>query len=639
MLDADYLEQVTKDMEKAVGQMNDYLIEKIAKRIDALFRLNGEVKLIQSSIYDVRKAEQAGMLLDEITAEVQKRLPHIEAEVKTAFLDAADKISVDAAERTREVIEVEHEIGNLTDISLDEVTPFEAVGLPRDAENLNLTPKEIRLLESAYRQSRHDVKNFTRTMPNHGQDMYIRLCDEAYMKVRHGVSLDVAICEAIEGAAKQGISTVSYGGRTERAEVAIARAVRTGVNRASGDIVLCRCAEMGVNHVLVSQHLGARVTGTNDFRDHSQWQGKVYKLDWNKPALAKYQPTAEEEKENNRRFSFLSKIKNFLKRTFVKEYPDFIENCGYGEMLGICGINCRHTFTQFYPKINKNIQKPYDSEENRKKYETEQRQRAMERAIRKTRTKIKATEAVTQTPEVENELQRLRKLLDKQLDAYDKYCSDNHLSKQNYRIRVAGFGSRKGENIGSGMLDGKNKRNDIEKSSQGVTINFTRSNQKQSTKESILKVNPKYGTHEAFSTNCQRCVPAFEMRERGYNVTAKGKYLNYDPLTNDYTLAWENPVKIVCTNGNGRAELEKRMAEYGDGARAEVRVKWKDMEEGHVFAAVQEHGKTVYYDPQPGYENCEEYFDYVEDGCTSFVRIDHLEPSALIYECCEEVGM
>ena len=51
MLDADYLEQVTKDMEKAVGQMNDYLIEKIAKRIDALFRLNGEVKLIQSSIY------------------------------------------------------------------------------------------------------------------------------------------------------------------------------------------------------------------------------------------------------------------------------------------------------------------------------------------------------------------------------------------------------------------------------------------------------------------------------------------------------------------------------------------------------------------------------------------------------------
>ena len=141
MLDADYLEQVTKDMEKAVGQMNDYLIEKIAKRIDALFRLNGEVKLIQSSIYDVRKAEQAGMLLEDIAVEVQKRLPHIEAEVKAAFLDAADKISVDTAERTREVIEVEHEIGNLADISLDGVTPFEAVGLPRDAENLNLTPK------------------------------------------------------------------------------------------------------------------------------------------------------------------------------------------------------------------------------------------------------------------------------------------------------------------------------------------------------------------------------------------------------------------------------------------------------------------------------------------------------------------
>ena len=32
----------------------------------------------------------------------------------------------------------------------------------------------------------------------------------------------------------------------------------------------------------------------------------------------------------------------------MEEYPDFIETTGYGEVDGLCGVNCRHSFSPFY---------------------------------------------------------------------------------------------------------------------------------------------------------------------------------------------------------------------------------------------------------------------------------------------------
>ena len=37
----------------------------------------------------------------------------------------------------------------------------------------------------------------------------------------------------------------------------------------------------------------------------------------------------------------------------------------------------------------------------------------------------------------------------------------------------------------------------------------------------LSQTNPNYDKGEKFEINCQRCVPAYEMRKRGYNVTAK----------------------------------------------------------------------------------------------------------------------
>jgi hypothetical protein len=277
----------------------------------------------------------------------------------------------------------------------------------------------------------------TATTAREGQNAYIDACDEAYHLAQSGVSMDQAISDAIDSLARKGVTTVSFARRTERMEVAVARAVRTGINQAAGDIVLTRCAEMGVNYVLTSQHYGARVTNADDYTNHSWWQGKVYRLDWNREELSKYMPTDEEIKENEKSYSFFQKVKKFLHKVFKGEYPDFVDTCGYGTIEGICGINCRHSFTQFYPGINKNTQKPIDSDENKKRYALDQEQRRRERKIRELERRLYAQRQGKQTPEKEDKAAAIESQLIQERKDYDDFCKDHHLPRQNWRLKTA----------------------------------------------------------------------------------------------------------------------------------------------------------------------------------------------------------
>lgn len=67
--------------------------------------------------------------------------------------------------------------------------------------------------------------------------------------------------------------------------------------------------------------------------------------------------------------------------TDKEKYPDFIETTGYGEIQGLLGINCRHTF---YPYFGDGDEEPLvDKEESARLYELSQEQRALERNVRR----------------------------------------------------------------------------------------------------------------------------------------------------------------------------------------------------------------------------------------------------------------
>ena len=438
MLTPEYLSKINEATQEKVSEVNSYLIARIARQITATFEMNGNVELIPSSVYNVRKLVQAGVVYDDVQAEIENKLPEIRQEVKTAFYDAAYKISQYNNAAVVNIIVQEQKNCNLLDL---EVPKFNKTGIPKSADELNMTQKEIRLLESAYRRTNGEITNITQSSASQAQKAFLNACDSTYFKATRGVSLSKAIAESIEELAEKGITTVYYDNREDSIETAIARATRTGINQASGDITIARCAETGASYVLVSQHIGARVTGTNDYRDHSIWQGEVYSLDWSKSELSKYLPTTQEIAESKEQFSYLNDIKELAESKVSKKYKDFIETCGYGKIQGICGINCRHSFGLFYPGININTNKPLSETKNEEIYNLQQKQRKMESAIRNTKRKRDALkQSGLQGEELESKLKQINTTLKRQNERYRQFCEENKgkgIKPINWRLKVA----------------------------------------------------------------------------------------------------------------------------------------------------------------------------------------------------------
>ena len=118
------------------------------------------------------------------------------------------------------------------------------------------------------------------------------------------------------------------------------------MSQLSGKITEANMEATGQELVYVSAHDGARP-------EHAEWQGKVYTYNG--------EPT--------------------------REYPDFVESTGYGDVDGLKGVNCTHNFYPYWegssviPEFHESEPKEIDGKEYTM-YEATQKQREMERDIR-----------------------------------------------------------------------------------------------------------------------------------------------------------------------------------------------------------------------------------------------------------------
>ena len=269
------------------------------------------------------------------------------------------------------------------------------------------------IITDAYERTVGEISNITRTTAGATNQAFIDICDAAYWKVRTGAqSYTAAMLEGIKELG-QAQPIVRYpSGHKDTLEVAVLRCIRTGVAQSSGNMTIQQCKDMGWNHVLVSQHLGARVSDTDPVADHAGWQGKVYCIDGKD-----------------------AQFDNLLDATGYPENP-----------LGLCGYNCRHSFTPFLPGVSRNNNKPIDTEANRRAYELSQTQRAMERRIRAQKRKCTALHTAVKNcedPAAKAKLQekytQSAKRLQDQNAAYTKFCADNDLKPYHERLAVAGW--------------------------------------------------------------------------------------------------------------------------------------------------------------------------------------------------------
>lgn len=203
--------------------------------------------------------------------------------------------------------------------------------------------------------------NLTRTTAATAAGQFEHALDLAHTQVMSGAfDARSAIDHAIITLTTKGLKAIEYpSGHTDYLDVAVRRATLTGISQAAGAAQLTNIGQLGAKHVEVSAHLGARTDETHGITNHAWWQGRVYLL----------------EGQN-------------------AEYANFYEATGYGQGDGLCGWNCRHSFTAFWPEFSK---RRYNDEElakmrdaavtyNGKKvgqYEAEQVQRSLERQLRK----------------------------------------------------------------------------------------------------------------------------------------------------------------------------------------------------------------------------------------------------------------
>lgn len=423
MITPERLNEIMASIEAYAGGINEYLLRHIAERIVEMLR-HGNQYFMPSTVTELKQLMAKGFSLGYIEQIMNKAMPQLQKEIHDAFVDAAQEISA-------QQLAVAYQIAPEEVLSSWGVPELEKIGIVAEASKLHMTPAELRKMEEAYRRTNGSIKNLTRTTASACQTAFHDTCDMAYQKVQAGKSPQTAIVESIKEMCAKGIEYVDYKtGKKDRVEVAISRAVRTGVNQANANIVLQRCAETGIDYVLTSSHLGARVTKYNDFTNHSLWQGRVFRLDWKNEALSEYEASV---KDPEGRFGWMMRMREYVKEKFQTKdkYPDFVEACGWGEMLGICGINCRHTFTSFVPGVN-NIPEPIDLEENEARFRLDQQQRKMEREIRKTKRILEGLKATGD----KEEIRKAKAKLYQQSDAYMDFCKKNGLKPRNYALQT-----------------------------------------------------------------------------------------------------------------------------------------------------------------------------------------------------------
>lgn len=385
MLTHEYLLLISEGGEDIAEYLHGYTIQKIIDRIIARLDHSDDYRLTATDKWQIEVLQEAGYLLEDIQKEISQKTGLMLTEIQEAMEDAGVK-----------AMEYDDSI-------------YRAAGL--SPKPLEQSPHLIRLMQSTYEATVGDWRNFAGTFADAAQQTFIRACDEAYMKVASGtVSYSQALVEAVEAIAKDGVEVTYPTGHTDTIETATLRCIRTGVSQATGRIQMARMEEMDWDIILTSAHVGARPgDGGPNGTNHIWWQGR------------------------------------FFSRTGKdKRYPPFVESTGYGTVTGLCGANCRHSFGP-----GDGVHNPFDTKDvsfadQNEAYEIQQRQRTLERRIRKTKRECMGLqEAVSkaETPEAVEKLtktyERKAALLAKQNAAYNDYCDQHDLKRLSERLTIA----------------------------------------------------------------------------------------------------------------------------------------------------------------------------------------------------------
>lgn len=334
MLSPEYMERVTDHLIELYHDLEDAILEDIAKRINkngyltATAERQAEV-LIQSGYTSEEIGSLLNPYLDDIDEEIhdiinRSSLKHYEDEMKA--YRSVNKSLVDLSKNNH----VNNTIASAMDRLIEgngNIT--KSLGVVYNGENIKLN------------------------------DFYKKSLNQAAFQVASGAfSRQQVVRNLVNNLSDSGIRVINYqdSGRNYTVESASKMLVRTTLNQMTGDISLMNAEDMGQDLMEISAHAGARPS-------HAEWQGQIVSL------------SGDNDK-------YLS-----------------LDDVGYGEVTGIFGANCRHSWYPFFEGISErawtkemldNIDpEPFEFEDKEYTYyEATQKQRQIERTIRKYKHRV-----------------------------------------------------------------------------------------------------------------------------------------------------------------------------------------------------------------------------------------------------------
>ena len=331
MLKPEYLQRVPDGMIKLYAQAEMDILENMAVRIA---RYGYWIPAVE---HQAKMLEEAGMVREEILARLK---------TLTGRTD-------------RELRQLMQEAGGVALKSDDAVYRRQGLNPPPVSASEDLQ----KILQAGYEKTAGTFRNLTLTTARTAAHQFEQALDRAYMQITlGGMDSSTAIRSTIKQLSAEGVGAIRYPtGRTDSIEVAVRRAVVTGVNQTALRLQDARADEMGADLVEVSAHAGARPS-------HAQWQGGIYSRSGKS-----------------------------------RKYPDFVKATGYGTGAGLGGWNCSHSFRPWFEGMSRTYDKALLKEYQAKDYEyngvkmTEyealQEQRRIERGIRRWKREQNALQA------------------------------------------------------------------------------------------------------------------------------------------------------------------------------------------------------------------------------------------------------
>lgn len=339
MLKPKYIEQLPNNLVDLYSQAEIDIIIDIARRITTYDFF------IPSAEYQYRKLQDMGLLYDEILKKLTATTGIAKEQLESLIKEAG-------AEALKNDDSIYRKAGKIP-------TPLDS----NPAMRLTLT--------AGIKKTNGLFENLTKTTANTATKQFENALDRAYMQITSGAfDYNSSIRMTLKDLCRKGIAVVEYPtGHVDYIETAIRRAVVTGINQTTGVLQEQRADEMGNDLVEVTAHAGARDTGEGA-ANHASWQGKIYSRSGNH-----------------------------------QKYPSLVEVTGYGTGEGLKGWNCRHDFFPYIegvsePGYSKKELKEMETpkyEYNSKKlneYEATQKQRYIERQIRRWKREEEAMKAI-----------------------------------------------------------------------------------------------------------------------------------------------------------------------------------------------------------------------------------------------------